>query len=514
MTVTKKHKTKFAACVSQTLASCLFVVISMNCFAQNNTEPVMPTFQPISPTNGTNSGNHYYNYKPANNQSSTSTNTPDMNTLNQNWDKMTVDERNRVVMKIHNIQPPPTTEDIQQKQYEQIYNPQAFKQELSQYEKLSMELLNDAYDSESDKRVNFSYYSTPEFKAKTQSFDDAFNTINQGLSGKKSISIREAYFQMENAFGNTYLSHDEYNKTIQQNADFIKKWLTQNGYDIKNNEALNIGIQRFMKDTLSIKIINPDSKTPEQTRKHMPYRYDYVDFKAEKDHRNYYITKCLATGYGQCNSLPGVYLVLAEALGAKAYLTIAPQHSFVKYLDNKGAVHNYEPTSNYKIDDKWYQDYFHISTTAIQNGIYLDTLNKKQIIANCLQDLGFAYLTKYGIANAEFINKCVNRSMDFFPKNNNIQALFLKSETLSHMLERIMHDNKINNINNIDNIPQAKEIYTALLENEKLIRQLGYQQMPEQEYLEIMNLHENRAVEQEQNNITGKQKRNLFIQAN
>lgn len=492
----------------------LTVLFSGDNFAQTNNSPQVQSFQPVSSTTNNGQSNHYYYNKPNHNTSATNNNVLDMSALNQNWDKMTVEERNRAVMRMHNIQPPPTASEIEQKQYEQLYNPQQLKQDLTEFEKLSLELLNDAYVSESAKRVDYSYYKTPEFKNKTQAFENAYNNIDQMLSGKKSLSVKDAYYQMENAFGNTYLNYSEYSKTIKDNADFIKKWLTQNGYDLNNNEALNIGIQNFMRDTLSIKIINPDSKQPVSTLKHFPFKYDYVDFKAEKDHRNFYITKCLATGYGQCNSLPGIYLVLAEALGAKAYLTLAPQHSFVKYLDNKGGIHNYEPTSNYKIDDKWYQDYFHLSKTAIQSGIYLDTLNKKQIIASTLQDLAFAYLIKHGVSDGEFATKCINRSMDYFPNKNNIQALFLKSEILSRMLDRIMNENKITNISNIENIPQAKEIYLEIVENENLIRQLGYQSMPEEQYLEIMNIHDDKVAIQEQNQITGKQKRNLFLKAN
>ncbi len=266
-----------------------------------------------------------------------------------------------------------------------------------------------------------------------------------------------------------------------------------------------------MKDTLAITIINPDTKNSLKVQRHLPFQYDYVDFKATKDHRNFYVTKCLATGYGQCNSLPTIYLILAEALKVNCYLSFAPQHSFVKYRDNKGIIHNYEPTSNYKLNDNWYKDNFHISSSAIENGIYLDTLNTKMIVANCLQDLGLGYLVKLGLADGKYSINCANKTLEYFPYGNNIFSYFLKGEILSRIIERYMHENKIKNIEQIKQNPSLEKYYTQLIENETQIKYLGYQDLPENIYLELMDLQDNRANQQNSNKITSKQKRNLFF---
>ena len=85
--------------------------------------------------------------------------------------------------------------------------------------------------------------------------------------------------------------------------------------------------------------------------------------------------------------MPAIYLILAEALGVKAYLSTAPEHSFIKYPDKNGNIVNYEPTSNWKISDKWYVDNMAISAQAVRNHIYLDTFNKRQIIADQMLSL-------------------------------------------------------------------------------------------------------------------------------
>jgi len=356
--------------------------------------------------------------------------------------------------------------------------------------------------------TNQSNYPNSNSQPDSKSFTNAFNTLNDMLTGKTKQSISKAYFAIESAYGSTYLNEKEYNEIINQSASFIKQWLQQNKLNPTKNEDLQYGIQKFMKDTLSITIKLPEQKT--KTITHAPFTYDYNDFKAEKDHRNYFISKCLATGTGQCNSLPGTYLSIAEKLGAKTYLSFAPQHSFIKYRDSKGAIHSYEPTSNWKISDKWYIENLGIKSEAIQSGIYLDTLNKKMIVANCILDLAFGYLKKNGASDGKFINDCINTAMQYFPRKNNITAYFIKGSLLARQLETLLRSHGIKDIKDIDKVEGARTLYQELQRNEEVIKQLGFQDMPESMYLELMQSHEFKGKMQQQQNINTKQKRNLF----
>ncbi len=338
--------------------------------------------------------------------------------------------------------------------------------------------------------------------------------LNDMLSGKRKLSVADAYFEIENAYGNSYLSQKEYNETIKQSVNFIRAWLVENNYNLKDNDALHFGIQKFMSETLSVKKNTPDSKSPPEKITHLPFFYDYNDFTAEKDFRNYFSTKCLATGSGQCNSLPAVYSALAEGLGAKSYLTFAPQHSFIKYPDDKGNIHNYEPTSNWKISDEWYADNMFISPTAKATGIYLDTLNRKQVVASCLLDLAFGYMKKFGAADGEFVKECVSTSMKYFPKGNNIEAYFVYSSLLARQLDRKLNETNITDLKDISKSPEAQKLYQALIQNEEAIKNLGYQDTPESLYQELMQQHEFKGRQQSEKNISGKEKRNLFIKSN
>ncbi len=379
----------------------------------------------------------------------------------------------------------------------------------SQQQKVA-EILNEIHPTTNNNRNNAGYYKSPQFKQLTKPYTEALQQLKQQLTNN-NISVRNAYYTIENAYGNPYLNKNEFNDLIKQSVEFIKIWLTQNGYSLKDNEALHYGIQKFIGEKLTITIDNPDMvSTPKKTT-HLPFFYDYEDFKGEKDFRNYFLTKSLATGSGQCNSLPALYLSLAEGLGAKTYLSFAPQHSFIKYPDNQGNIHSYEPTSNWKISDKWYQDNMFISPKAKANGIYLDTLNSQQVVANSMLDLAFGYMTKYGAADETFIKDCINSSMQYFPKKNNIYAYFVYSSLLARQLEQTLYENNITDLKDVNKVPRAELLYNALLKNEETIKRLGYQDMPEELYQELMQQHEFKGKKQQEQQISGKQKRNLFI---
>jgi len=374
-----------------------------------------------------------------------------------------------------------------------------------------MKLLDESKADRGTRKVKPINYNSPEFAQQTQAFTNALQKIKNMLTGKTPMSLKEAYYAIESAYGNPYLSKKEYNAQIKQSADFIKQWMAENNLNPKDNEHLHFAIQHFMSDTLTITLKTPDAAIPEQTITHLPFSYDYDDYKGETDHRNYFLTKSIATGTGQCNSLPATYLVLCEELGAKAYLSFAPQHALIKYPENSGDIKNYETTSNYYITDKWYMEHLFISPEAIRSRIYLDTLNKRKIIANCALDLAFGYLKKFGVADGKFIDQCIVTAIKEYPKQNNIEAFLLKSSAIAHLLEDRMQANNIKTIAEAATHTQTKELYNELKQNEEFIRQLGYQRMPAQLYEQMMEEQEFKNKLQKEKQINTKEKRNLFV---
>lgn len=336
------------------------------------------------------------------------------------------------------------------------------------------------------------------------------------LEGKSKLSVADAYFTIESAYGNCYLSRKQYDDIIKQSADFIRTWMQEKGLDMRDNYQVHTAIQRFMSEPLRITRKTKQKDRPDKltTIDHQPFYYDYDDYEYTKDYRNSFLTKCLATGFGQCNSMPAVYLVLAEQLGVKAYLTFVPNHSFVKYPDNKGNIVNYEPTSNWEISDKWYEDNMFISKTAIESGIYFDTFNTRQVVANCIFDLAIEYMRVDRSLNEDFVNASIRAGIPYFPKNNNLESLFIYSMHLKTQLREIMQRYGITDVNQIGNVPHAMAIYKEYLGNEGYITKLGYQDMPTGMYEEMMNQHEFKGKMQKDSQVNGKEKRNLFVTVN
>jgi len=373
------------------------------------------------------------------------------------------------------------------------------------------ELLNELNELRSDElsRGNSNYYASDKFKNESASYWKAKELLGNMLSGKAPISLKDAFYILENAYGNTHLSYAEYNSILKKSAQFIQQWLKERGHNTTDNTALHFGIQSFMGDTLTIsKLIQEPSGVSKTI--HLPFTYDYIDFRAEEDFRNYFVTKTLATGTGQCNSLPTMYLLLAEQLGAQVYLSYAPLHSFVKFLDNEGNIHNYEPTSHFELSDQWYAQHLKIRQEAYKSRVYLDTLDKKQIVAAAMMDLAYGYLRKHGVADGAFIAECVEGAIQYFPgKVANVQGWLLRSTLLTAKLDRILQRDGIRDLKDIDKSPEAKEVYNQLRSIDQLLDELGYDELPTDMYEQLMQEQNSKGRLQNENMDT-KTKRDLF----
>lgn len=372
------------------------------------------------------------------------------------------------------------------------------------------EILNDLNEIRNDElqRHESNYYESEKFKTESASYWKAKAQLNDMLSGKTPLLLKDAFYFLENAYGNTHLSYAEYSSILKKSAQFIKQWLNENGHNTTDNRALHFGIQSFMRDTLTVSKWIPESNGISKTT-HLPFTYDYMDFRAEEDFRNYFVTKTLATGTGQCNSLPTTYLLLAEQLGAKAYLSYAPVHSFIKFPDGEGVIHNYEATNHFEISDQWYAEHLRVTQQAYKSKIYLDTLNKKKIVAAAMLDLAYGYLRKHGVADGAFIAQCVEDALEYFPsKVANVQAWMLRNNLLTAKLHRILQRDGIRDLKDIDKSPEAKEVFNHLLAIDQLLDDLGYEELPTNMYEQLM-LQQNIKAQTQKAAIT-KTKRDLF----
>jgi regulator of sirC expression with transglutaminase-like and TPR domain len=88
------------------------------------------------------------------------------------------------------------------------------------------------------------------------------------------------------------------------------------------------------------------------------------------------------TRKGNCVSMPILFLIVADRMGLKVGLGAAPLHLFVRYTDPAGTDHNLEATSGgHRARDEWYRQNLPMSDRAIESGIYMRTLSKRETVA-------------------------------------------------------------------------------------------------------------------------------------
>jgi hypothetical protein len=226
---------------------------------------------------------------------------------------------------------------------------------------------------------------------------------------------------------------------------------------------------------------------------HRPYTYDFEDFYGEKDYRNVFVTKLLDTHLGQCRSMPMLYKILADEIEAQSHLALAPNHLYIKHLDETGKWVNIELTNGHFSSDSWMITSLDISAESIQKGIYMKALTQKESIAYCLMELGFAYEAEYGLDSTALV--ITDKVLKHFP--NCILALMHRANTYRHFGKSYIkkHGSK--------KTPYIEANYAAYKQLERELEAIGYREIPEDEYVQWVE-----KMERERKVQTGKKHHN------
>lgn len=469
----------------------LFSIVFLSYFSnysQSGVTPKVSSFEPVNFNNPTGQTKNYY----FNSQIELQQNK--LNQLNSSFlngaTSQSVEQNlNSQAMKMMGYTPPavPPSDPVLAHQFiVNQYNQQYAGNLRNEIEKQKhfVEVMNEA----NNKDNNFN--STSENTKLLQDYQNAFSKINDMLSGKTKLSFVNATYIRESSYGNVYMSYNEFYEILKQSAEYIKQMVTQQNAPLTPHN-LHYAIQQFMGTKTSIKIITDDKKGS-KTITHYPFKYDYEDYEGKKDYRNYFATKCLATGTGQCSSMPDVYLLLCEMLGINGYKTFAPMHSFIKYKNIHGAIINYEPTSHYNLPDKWYQENMGVSSKAKANGIYLDTLTKKQCVANALVDLAISYMMSSDNPDTAFVQKCLSTSDKYLSKKKNLYGHLAKSSLLIRQLNWALRQHGVKDLSEVNNFPDTSILYQRLQQNEEYLRSLGYEEMPKEIYDQMLEQQNNK----------------------
>lgn len=317
-------------------------------------------------------------------------------------------------------------------------------------------------------------FPSQSYQQGTSNYYQAFDEINNMLDDKQPLNLGRAIFLVENAYYNNSLSYDDYQKTITDQIKICNEKIREEKLNKESNLAKNMMLFRLISDTLKIKPIGA-----ERPITHYPIKYDLNDYKSEKHYDSHFVTKLMKSGTGQCMSMPLYYLVLAEKIGAKAYLSYAPHHSFIKIQDNDSTWYNLELTCNAVLSDAHYMNSGYIKAEAIRSRIYLEPLNKKEVVAQMLTELARGYYEKYGLDN--FYLNCANTAIKH--SKNHLEPLIMKAiyeERLTLTLAKLLQAPKPEMMQ--QKSPEAYKHYENMQALYNQIDNLGYEKTPDAIY--------------------------------
>ena len=322
---------------------------------------------------------------------------------------------------------------------------------------------------------------------KDRYYQDAYAEIERMLRQNKDVSFKRAVFVTENAYFDNTRSYENFDKQITTLRNFCNqirksRHLT---YDYPDSSRIQkfASIFVMMKDTLPVMVADSSIIL------YYPFSYDFDDFAGNNDWSKMFVTKLLRTHSGNCHSLPFLYKIIAESMGEEAHLALAPNHIYIKHYTKKDGWFNTELTNGSFPIDAWLMASGYIHISAVQNGIYMDTLSMQQSLALCLVDMAEGYQHKFGKDSTAFVLRCCNLATRYFPIY--INALLLKAETEKGVFENYMKRNHLSYAKDALGNENAKKLYEDFEGLYAKVYSLGYRKMPDkmyQEWLDELNV--------------------------
>lgn len=153
-----------------------------------------------------------------------------------------------------------------------------------------------------------------------KAFDEQYKMMKEEIP----IDFKRAVFITENAYYKGTLSYEIFKTEINQTGNKLKNLIRQRGLT-GYKTAGNWAVFTYMTDSIS-------------ANKFTSYVYDFEDFSGKKDWTKMFTTKLMKTKSGNCHSLPYYYKILCEEIGASAHLALAPNHIYIKHVDENGLI--------------------------------------------------------------------------------------------------------------------------------------------------------------------------------
>jgi hypothetical protein len=289
-------------------------------------------------------------------------------------------------------------------------------------------------------------------------FNEAFYELKAMLEGQSALDFKRAVFLVEWAYLEGNLDYPTFCRDIDRIAADLQAFVHRKGlghYKTSGNYAL---FEFFTK--------------PHPMNGFEPFRYDFEDFYGKEEYQKLFVSKLLETHTGQCRSMPMLYKILSDEIGAESYLALGPNHLYIKHLDEQGKWVNIELTNGHYASDSWMISSMDISAESIRKGVYMKELNQKESVAFCLTELAMAYQHKYRYDSLGLV--ATDLTLAHFP--NCITALMHQANTLTQFgLAYIKEHSR-------QRSPYLDSNYTAYQALEAQMAALGYREMSADKY--------------------------------
>lgn len=160
-----------------------------------------------------------------------------------------------------------------------------------------------------------------------------------------------------------------------------------------------------------------------------PFQYDNDDPLGQKL-ENQLLSTYLKSRKGNCVSMPALFLILADRLGADVTLATAPLHIFVKYTDEAGRVINLETTSGANpARDAWIIEQMPMTKEAIARGVYMRALTRREAAAHLA-----GVIVDHQIREGDYFGAIETADAILKANSKDVYAIVKKGTAYGHLL--------------------------------------------------------------------------------
>lgn len=351
--------------------------------------------------------------------------------------------------------------DLQQYTARQVHSDSLLKEAGQDYARIERERREQAAFN-----AQFEAYNKPQYEA-------AYQALAEMLDGRRPVSLPLAVFVVENSYAAGELNYSAFKADLDELATICRSLGGTNA----SSAARFMALHRLMTDTVQV------SYAGKVGSKHLPYRYDFTDFWGKEDYSKMFVTKLLRTNSGQCHSLPLLYKMLADQLDVKTYLSMAPNHTYIQVLDDRGELYSYETTNHRFVTDSYYMSTGYVKAAALKSRSYLDTLTSKEVLASRLFDLGLCYENRYGLD--EFVRKCGLLGLRYYPQSV-VGRMSVHNAALAKFTKAWAAAGKPTEEEARRN-PALQPLWADVTKWAQAVREVGHEDMPPDQYARWLN---------------------------